>query len=411
MKKKVIVSTGIGPLHLMKSAVSLSKIVDVRVIQSWIPNNVNSKFVLFLSKLIGHKFLAIGLSKRIPPELEGKNHSCPTPDFLLWGLKIFSKKTHFPNDKVLTGWAWKLFGLQSKKFIKDAHIFHVRSGAGQGGAILKAKQEGMKVIVDHSIAHPAYMEINLRDEFRKNKTPFGLGLDSPLFQYTISDSDLADCILVNSLFVKKTFIEQGYLEEKIRVVYLGVRDDFMGLKIDYSVTDKIKLLFTGGFGFRKGGEYLLKALQMLEAEGFQFEMNIIGSFAEASQLIKNMPIRSVNFLGFVPQVELKKFFIEADIYVFPSLCEGCASSGMEAMAAGMPVIATEESGLPIINNEDGIIIPSKDYLSIYSSIKALSCEKEKREYIGRNAALKIKSNYTWDNYAINVNEIYDEILI
>lgn len=410
MKIKVILSTGIGPLYFMKSAVHIAPLVKLKVIQSWIPKKTDSNFVKLLSKLNGHKHLAIGLKKRNPKEIAGNNYSCATPDFLFWGLKLVNKYIHYPSNQNIAGWAWELFGRQSRKYITQADIFHVRSGAGQGGAILQAKANGMKVIVDHSIAHPAYMDKHLAEEYIKNGQSFDLGMNSPLFRFTDLDARMADCILVNSFFVKKTFIEQGFSEDKIKVVHQGVREDFIGLKTDYSTNGKIKLLFTGGFGFRKGGEYILKALQMLEAEGFQFEMNIVGSFTEASQLIKNIPIKSVNFVGFLPQVELKKFFIEADIYVFPSLCEGCASSGMEAMAAGMPVIATEESGLPIVNNEDGIIIPSKDYLSIYSSIKALSCDKEKREYIGRNAALKIKTNYTWDNYANSVNEIYHETL-
>ena len=63
MNKKIILSTGIGPLHLIKSAVYLSNIVDIKVIQSWIPKNINSRFILFLSKIVGHKHLSIGLTK------------------------------------------------------------------------------------------------------------------------------------------------------------------------------------------------------------------------------------------------------------------------------------------------------------------------------------------------------------
>ena len=410
IKPKVILSTGIGPLHLIKSAVYLSKLVNIIVIQSWIPKKTDGWFVSLLSKLVGHKYLATGLKKRTPTELLGKNFSCATPDFLLWGLTVVSKKLNYPSEKNIAGWAWKLFGFQSKKFIRDANIFHVRSGAGQGGAILKARQQGMKVVVDHSIAHPAFMEHHLFAEFKKNNASFTLGLDSPLFQYAVKDSEMSDCLLVNSFFVKKTFIEQGFSEDKIKVVYLGVREDFIGLKRDYSTNGKIKLLFTGGFGFRKGGEYLLEALQMLENEGFQFEMKIVGAYSEALQLIKKYPLKSIEYCGFVPQDQLKKYLIDADIYVFPSLCEGCASSGMEAMAAGLPVIATEESGLPIVNNEDGIIILSKNSISIYEAIKELSNNFSKRETLGTAATLKIKTKYTWDIYAKEVNDIYCEIL-
>lgn len=410
MNKKVILSTGIGPLHLIKSAVFLTKSVDIRVIQSWIPKNVDSIGVKIFSKLVGHKHLAIGLKKRMPVELDGRNFSCASPDFLLWGLKICYKFFGIKSDKKIQGLAWEFFGFSSKKYIKNADIFHVRSGAGQGGAILKAKKEGMKVIVDHSIAHPAYMDKNLTSEFESNGVKFSLGMDSPLYRYTVLDAEMADVILVNSYFVKNTFISEGFREENIKVVYLGVREDFFGIKKNYELNDKIQLLFTGGFGFRKGAEYLLKALQELENEGFNFEMKVVGSFSEAKPLIQKYPLKSIEYIGFVPQDDLKKYLIESDIYVFPSLCEGCASSGMEALAAGLPTIATEESGFPIEHNHDGFIIPSKDVISLKNAILNLANDTILRKKLGQNAFKKISENYTWENYAENVNVIYNEML-
>jgi glycosyltransferase involved in cell wall biosynthesis len=409
-KIKVILSTGIGPLHFMKSAVYLMQLVDLKVIQSWIPKNTDGLFVRVLSRLIGHKHLSTGLKKRTPKELEGRNFSCTFPDFFLWGFNFISSKLNYPNKKIIAGCAWYLYGRQSCKFITNADVFHVRSGAGQGGAILKAKKESMKVIVDHSIAHPAYMDKYLSEEYVKNGEVFDLGMESPLFQFTVNDAEMADLLLVNSTFVKNTFLEFGYPSDKIRVVYLGVRDDFFGLKTIYKAQNKIKLLFTGGFGFRKGGEYLLQALQILENEGFQFEMKIVGDYSQAHQLMKKYPVKSILFVGFVPQDELKSYLQESDIYVFPSLCEGCASSGMEALAAGLPVIATVESGFPIEHEKDGIIIPSKNSLFIANAIKLLANDENKRRFLGMNASQKIQQNYTWRNYALQLESVYSELL-
>ena len=407
---KVILSTGIGPLHLVKSAEYLVKLVDIRVIQSWIPKNTDGLFVKILSKLVGHKHLATGLKKRTPKILEGRNFSCAFPDFFLWGLNVISNKVGFPDKSKIAGWAWKLYGFQSKKYINNADIFHVRSGAGQGGAIIKAKKSGIKVIVDHSIAHPAYMDKHLTDEYKKNNCVFTLGMQSPLFQFTVKDANMADILLVNSEFVKSTFVENGYPPEKIRVVVQGVRDDFYKLKTDYTITNKVKLLFTGGFGFRKGGEYLLRALQMLETENFPFEMHVVGAYNEAKELIDKFPVSNITFHGFVPQDELKSFLSNCDIYVFPSLCEGCASSGMEALMAGMPVIATSESGFPILDKQEGVLIPSKNDLAIVNAIKQLVNDNILREYIGLNAAENIKTNYSWDKYAMSLVDIYNVML-
>lgn len=411
MKNKVILSTGIGPLHLIKSAVFLSKNVDIKVIQSWIPKNTDSFFVTLLSKLVGHKHLSTGLKKRTPKELDGRNYSCATPDFFMWGLKVVSRKLGWPKDTKIAGWAWNLYGSISKKYIKDAEIFHVRSGAGQGGAIKHAKELGMKIMVDHSIAHPIFMDQHLASEYKKHNALFNLGMDSPLFQYADEDSKMADIILVNSFFVKRTFIDAGFDEDKIKVAYLGVREDFFGLKKEYVIkNDKVKLLFTGGFGFRKGAEYLLQALQQLEKEGFDFEMKVVGAFSEAKSLIEKYPVKSIEYVGFIPQDDLKEYLSTSDLYIFPSLCEGCASSGMEALAAGLPVIATEESGFPIEDSKDGVIIDSKSSQAIVNAIKKISSSLELREKLGENASLKISNSYTWDDYANGVNKIYEELL-
>ena len=98
------------------------------------------------------------------------------------------------------------------------------------------------------------------------------------------------------------------------------------------------------------------------------------------------------------------------MYVFPSLAEGCASSGMEALAAGIPVIATEESGLPLTNGKNGIIIPQKDSEAIIDAILKLSKDERLRIELGTNASEMIQKEYTWEQYAKSVIECYKHAL-
>jgi len=404
MKIRVIIST-FGPLHLIKSAESLAPIVDIKVIQGWMPNRFNKFLLFYVSKIVGRD-LSKSIKKRMPACLEGRNISIALPEFYLWFCKYFLPF----NAQLISAQAAKMYGFFSKKYIKDAYIFHVRSGSGLGGAIENAKKEGMKIVVDHSIAHPAFMDRQLRGEYTKNNLKFDYGFDTPFLQGLLNDCSKADCLLVNSDFVKDTFIEQGYDENSIKVVYLGVREDFFHLKKKYSKNERLKILFTGSFGFRKGGEYLLRALQKLDEMNFDYEMTVVGSFGSAKLLIEQFKPQHIIFIGHVPQDELKKYLKEADIYLFPSLGEGCASSGMEAMAAGLPVITTLESGLPIDNGENGIIIPSKNVEKIVDSIIKLSENENYRRKIGIKAAETISKNYTWHNYATKVNEVYSTLM-
>lgn len=399
-KIKVILSTN-GPLHLIKSAEFLAPLVDIKVIQGWIPQWWNKFLISFVSKIV-KRDLSKSLKKRTPNCLKGKNKSIGMPEFFLWFCRYFLRK----NTNIQSA---KIYGFLSKKYIKEADIFHVRSGSGLGGAIEKAKKSGMKIVVDHSIAHPAFMEKHLKDEFNKNNTLFNMGINSPFWLGVLEDCNKADCLLVNSNFVKDTFIEQGYNANKIEIVYLGVREDFFKIKKDYSKKEVFKILFTGSFGFRKGGEYILKALQELDKRNFPYEMTVVGSFESAKNIIKKYKPNNIIFTGHILQDDLKEYLSNSDIYLFPSLCEGCASSGMEAMAAGLPIIATRESGLPIIDGENGLIIPSKNEDAIVDAVIKLYINEDLRKKVGIAAAKTISENNRWEQYAENVYNIYKSL--
>lgn len=307
--------------------------------------------------------------------------------------------------------AWSLYGWLCKRHLKGAEVFHCRSGAGCGGLLVKARTLGMKVVVDHSIAHPAFMDCQLRTEYEKNGAVFNLGMGSRFWRQVVKDCKDADVVLVNSFFVRDTFLEQGFPSEKLKVVYLGEREDFFGIRKPKEEVGRLKLLFTGGFGFRKGGEYILEALRLLKERGVDFEMDVVGDFSTAKGLIEryrkfDLP---VVFHGPKPQDELKSFLANGDIYVFPSLAEGCAQSGMEAMSAGMCVIGTHESGFPITDGKDGYIVPSKDARAIADRIEWLARNRDEIDRTGKNAAKLVRENFTWEKYAENVKKVYEKL--
>ena len=425
MKKRLysILSSGYGRLHLAQTADWLGKAgITVKFVCGWVPKNSNGWLVRLCSRIVGRD-LSAGMKKRaIVLQDGGEVISCALAEFLCNALfafdhMIFGGRLH----GVFAAFAWKVVGWQSKcylrKFGKNGQIvFHVRSGAGHGGAIKLAKKLGVPVVVDHSIAHPEYMERHLRPEYEKNGAIFDIGTSSPFWRLVAEDCEWADALLVNSFFVKDTFIEQGYPAEKIKVVYLGTRPDFFGLR-KVKAADrgerKLRLLFTGGFGFRKGAEYILDAIKILKDKSpVSFEMYVVGDYSAAKGLIEkhkdeNLPIF---FHGPVPQDDLKKFLAQSDIYVFPSLAEGCACSGMEAMAAGLCVVATHEAGFPIADGVNGCIVPSKNAEAVADKIIWLMEHPEDIDRMGGAAAELIRTKYTWEQYAENVKKIYEELV-
>ena len=418
-----LVSSGYGRLHFAQTAEWLSKAgVTIRLLCGWVPRNANSVLVRLCSKLIGRD-LSPGMKKRmINLGNGGAILSCAWADFLCQSLFIFDAKVlRGKMHGRVAAFAWAVFGWQCKRYLKKVKggkevVFHVRSGGGHGGAIKCARKLHIPVVVDHSIAHPAYMEEHLREEYLKNGAQFDLGTSSPFWRLVVEDCEWADILLVNSYFVRDTFVEHGYDPEKIRVVYLGTRPDFFGLRTVRAVgreDRKLRLLFTGNFSFRKGAAYLLEAVRKVkESATVPFEMDVVGSYGEAKGIMQkysqyNLP---VHFHGPVPQDDLKRFLSSSDIYVFPSLAEGCACSGMEAMAAGLCVIGTREAGFPIEDGVNGCVVSGKDADVLASKILELMRNPERIDALGTAAADLIRNKYTWEAYADGVKNIYAELL-
>jgi glycosyltransferase involved in cell wall biosynthesis len=415
---RTIISTGPGRLHLFEAAISLKKIgMEVSIITGWIPGRLFSdKMLNFMGKFVGRAGnLAHGLRKRTPGELSKYEiKSCGASEFFTRGMMKLSSYHFIPyaNSAVL---GWKFFGLQSKKFIRNADIFHVRSGAGCAGAIEKAREQGMKIIVDHSIAHPKEMERQMnkifkRTQFENNK--YTETNPSDIFwELVLEDCMKADILMVNSDYVKWSFIQEGYLADRIKVVQLGVNSEFKNSKQEYNASDKIKLIFTGGFIERKGALILLDAIKILEDQKINFSLDVAGSLGSIKIPDWVKESKNIVFHGHVSQLKLSELLIASDIYIFPTYTEGAAQSVKEAMSVGLPVITTRQSGSPIVHGENGWLVENDNAEALAGAILILSKDRKLQEKLGLEAAITIKEGHTWENFAKDVLKLYNEILL
>lgn len=410
---KVKISTGQGRLHLIDSAKYLKlQGVDIGIITGWMPPKWLPKNIMnMMGSLLGRQNLAFGLSKRIIKEISPENiGTCGTAEFYIQFLFILSKLGIIKREQAAVR-GWKFYGSQAKRYIKnDIDILHVRSGAGDGGCIKKAKEMGIKILVDHSIAHPQEVYTQLLKTFT-DENNIDIQPDNEFWQLVLSDCKKADALLVNSYYVKDSFIRNGFAADNIFVAELGIRKDFLGLKKNWDIIgDTVNLLFTGGFGLRKGANIILKTMELLIKENISFQLDIVGNvmsdfilpdWCKTSEYIK--------FHGHVPQDELKNFFINSDIYIFPSYSEGAAQSLKEAMGAGMPVIATYQSGAPIENLKNGLVIKDDSSEDLFKAICMLTDNQNLRSTLGKNAEKTITEFHTWEIYSKNVLNVYETL--
>ena len=154
----------------------------------------------------------------------------------------------------------------------------------------------------------------------------------------------------------------------------------------------------------------MESLKILVGHNLNVHYDVVGTIGAPAELLRKYDGLPITYHGQVAQDDLKDYLSAADCYVFPSLADGCAQSGMEALAAGLPVVTTRQSGLPIRDGVTGCIVPIRDALAISKKIQWLMTHREEAEQMGRNAVAMIKSNYSWEQYAENVKKIYMEML-
>lgn len=412
-RTRVILSSGVGRIHMVATAVALlGQGVDVRLVTGWVPSDSSAWLARLAGRVIGRPNLdkwlrATGGNGELSRD---RLRCCALSEGFAQGLLKLGDAGLLPYGYA-SRVGWQAFGLATRRYLHDADVFHVRSGAGQGGAIAAARRRGMKIVVDQSIAHPREMELVLKPLHEQLGIPFRLGPESPFWRLVLQDCEDADVVLVNSDYVKTTFVEAGFPASKVEVAYWGVRDDFLGLKQNYRCSGPVRLLFTGAFGLRKGAREIVDACRLLDQQGVEYHLQIAGAADEGRPLVEQAGLKgTVTFHGILLQDDLKELLAGSDLYVFPTYAEGCARSAMEAMGVGLPVITTSACGLPVKHGLDGWLVPLADGSAVAEAIVHLLRDARARESIGRTAQARVAAEFRWANFARHLVLLYERLL-
>ncbi|MGB3478342.1 MAG: glycosyltransferase family 4 protein [bacterium] len=168
----------------------------------------------------------------------------------------------------------------------------------------------------------------------------------------------------------------------------------------------VNIIYVGGLVRRKGVQFIIKALASLK-EQYDFTLHIIGNGVEKDNLQKQVVSmqleNNVCFWGHKDKTELAKYYGIGDIFVFPTLHDVWGLVLNEAMAAGLPVIASKFAGATydlIENGNNGFIVDPSDISEMQSKIKMLLNNHRLRKRMGENAQKTIISKYTAQNTAL-----------
>lgn len=264
-----------------------------------------------------------------------------------------------PRSTANAIWAGETFGK-----LVAAQGFHGASGiyafSGEALELLTAaKKQGLWTAVEQMIA-PRTVVDQLACEEEILNPGWQLSSDDDVNAAAFAARELAewqiaDAVICPSNFVARHVIEAGCAVNKVVVVPYGVDDRFSSIPSARN-PGPLRVLTVGAVGLRKGSPYVGEVARTLKGQ-VQFRMvGPIDIQPEAYEQLK----KNVELTGPVPRSEMGLQFEWADVFYLPSLCEGSATACYEALAAGLPVICTENTGSVIRHGIDGYIIPIRD---------------------------------------------------
>ena len=130
--------------------------------------------------------------------------------------------------------------------------------------------------------------------------------------------------------------------------------------------------------YLKGADVLIEAFLRLAADFPDVKLKLLGHYPEFAGLAKLPGMEQVEVLKAKPHLEAMRFISEATVFVLPSRCEGLPRVLMEAMAAGVPIIGSNVSGIPYIirDGENGFVVPVGDAVQLEARLRQLLSDSD-----------------------------------
>jgi glycosyltransferase involved in cell wall biosynthesis len=261
----------------------------------------------------------------------------------------------------------------------------------------EAKRLGKACIYDMPIGYyPAWQETEraLAKQFGEWLPAGGLG--SHRFarpEQKRKEMELADLVFVPSTFVKKTITR--FADKNCALAQYGVDTTFWQPPADVKKDETLQFLYAGQLSIRKGIPVLLEAWKRADLK--DAELHLVGTWLLADRIRGELP-KDVHWFGACSRQELLGYYQSADVFVFPSFFEGFALVLLEAMACGLPVLASDATGAPdLLDDATGIVLPAGDVEQWSEALRAIAARRDQLPAM-RKAARKKACQCTWERY-------------
>lgn len=279
-----------------------------------------------------------------------------------------------------------------------------------------ARKAGSRTIVERPAPHPAATRRILEEEYERWKIPFPWDEGPDWLRrihagyrervVSLEEFDLADRVVVQSEFGMQSFLEEGFPRNKL--VVLPRAAERGGAPVPSTDRPEFRVLFVGTVSLRKGFLDLARAWVDLALPGA--ELWVVGKVHDeiVSLLKPYREIPSIQFFGHAPG-GAQQWYSRATVFVLPSILEGSAKTTYEAMAAGIPVIATPNAGSVVRDGVDGFIVPIRSPEAIRDRLLFLFHNRDAVREMGTSAMAR-SASFSWEAFERRVDAMYRELL-
>lgn len=302
----------------------------------------------------------------------------------------------------------EIFDIYASHYIpKNTDIFVGWSSFSLHG-LRRAKALGAKIVLERGSSHISYQTDILKQEYAE------LGLRGEYAHPRIVAKELeeyaeADRIAIPSTYVKETFLQYGVAEAKLIQVPYGVNlERFYPIpKADAA----FRVIHCGNLSIRKGVHYLLQAFAELRLP--EAELWLIGSLPEEIKpFLRQWASPAIIHQGPFPERELYQYYSQGSVFCLASIEEGLAMVQAQAMACGLPVICTTNTGGAdlVRNGVDGFVVPIRDVDALKEKILFFYNNRDACKTMGESARRRVSRGFAWSDYGDKMIQAYHHLL-
>ncbi|HKC70235.1 MAG TPA: glycosyltransferase family 4 protein, partial [Terriglobales bacterium] len=304
-----------------------------------------------------------------------------------WGLLPSRGRPQLPM--VATTW---LASRLAAKCITPGDIFHGLPGLALPG-LQSARANGSRTLIENATLHPRQWQrevLHECEQFGVSPAACSAILPPPLIRRMEREYKLCDTIIVPSTIARRGFEEFG-LAPKTQVVWPGVDQEFFSPPAQPVTSPVFRACFVGRIELSKGIAYLLQAWNLLALP--MAELVLAGPIpSDIKAFLKQYAGSNVTVTGPLSPREVVNQYHRANIFIHPSPNEGLGLVLLEAMACGLPVIATDRSGAEdcVTHGRDGLIIPARSVNELAEAIWWCFRHRQELPAMGKAARQKVE---------------------